>query len=143
MIRRLGPKDAGVMAGLHARAIKPFWAEAEMKSHLLTDICHGFGDPLTGFIIARAMYDQAEILTIVTDPDHRKTGIARKLLTESLSVLAGNKVEIVFLEVAEDNHPAQLLYKSSGFEQFGRRPAYYKRENGRVAALTFRKRLDA
>jgi len=131
------------MAELHARAIKPAWPEVDMNNHIRADLCFGYGDPLGGFVIARAIDDQAEILTIVTDPKRRKTGIANQLLSESLSVMAEQGVEIVFLEVAEDNHPAVSLYKSCGFEHFGRRPAYYKRENGRVAALTFRKRLDA
>ena len=114
-----------------------------MITHIDRDICIGFGTPLTGFIIIRHTLDQAEILTIVTCPHQRKKGIARKLLGAAEQNLSAGGADIVFLEVAEDNEAAIALYKSCGYEAFGRRPAYYRRENGRVAAMTYRKRLDA
>lgn len=96
-----------------------------------------------GFIILRHSFDQAEILTLVTDPQNRRAGLGRSLAEEGFKILRDKGAEILFLEVAEDNTAAIELYRAAKFEQFGRRPAYYKRENGRVAALTFRKRLDA
>jgi len=47
----------------------------------------------------------------------------------------------MFLEVAEDNEAAIHLYRSLGFQPIGRRPAYYRRADGRVAAITFSKKL--
>ena len=113
-----------------------------MEVHLSRDICIGFGQPLTGFIIISHTLDQAEILTIVTCPNHRKKGIAKKLLEAAEQTLSQKGADIVFLEVAEDNDSAIALYKSCSYEPFGRRPAYYRREKGRVAAMTYRKRLD-
>ena len=42
----------------------------------------------------------------------------------------------VFLEVAEDNAAARALYAKLGFQEIGRRRAYYKRPGGAVDALT-------
>ena len=48
----------------------------------------------------------------------------------------------LFLEVAEDNAPAQHLYHMLGFTAVGRRPGYYRRKTGpAVAALTLRRIL--
>ena len=114
-----------------------------MWAHIQKDLCFGFGRPLDGFIILSAAADQAEILTIATDPSHRRRGIARSLLEIAETELVDNGVDTLFLEVAEDNKSAIKFYKSAGFEPIGRRPAYYKREIGRVAAITYRKRLAA
>ena len=114
-----------------------------METHIQTDICFGFGRPLDGFIIISSAADQAEILTIATDPAQRRRGIARALLDISETELVDNGVDMLFLEVAEDNDAAIKFYKGAGFEPIGRRPAYYKREMGRVAAITYRKRLAA
>jgi len=143
LIRRLSPKDAEDMAALHFRSIAPAWPESDFANHCGKDICLGIGQPLTAFIIASFAADQAEILTLVTDPKLRRSGFARQLLAASETEFRARGGDIVFLEVAEDNIAAIALYKSCSFKPLGRRPAYYRRENGRVAALTFRKKLDA
>lgn len=143
MIRRLAPSDAADMAALHKRAITPYWPETDMAEHARRDICLGIGEPLTGFVILRPAADQAEILTIVTGPDNRGRGIGAKLLQAGENKAFEFGTTIVFLEVAEDNAPAIALYRSADYEPIGKRPAYYRRDQGRVAALTFRKKLDA
>ena len=143
MIKPIEPHQAANMAELHQRAITPAWPKEDMDTHIQQDICLGYDDPLSGFIIIRHTIDQSEILTIVTDPELRQQGIARKLLHTGEQAVRKLGSDIIFLEVAEDNLAAIALYKASAYKPFGRRPAYYRRENGRIAALTFRKRLDA
>ena len=135
------------MAGIHAASFAaPFgnggWDALEMSGHIAKDVCFGSGDPLTAFIILRCAADEAEILTIATAPVARRTGQGRALLNAALDSLAAKGVREVFLEVAEDNLAAQALYRASGFGAMGRRPGYYRRKKGRVAALTFAKTLD-
>lgn len=143
MIRALNATDSERMAEIHAQSFFKGWENDDMGAHIQKDICFGFGRPLEGFIILRAASDQAEILTIATAPDHRRRGIARVLLEISETELVENGVDTVFLEVAEDNKAAIKFYQGAGFEPIGRRPGYYKREMGRVAAITYRKRLAA
>lgn len=128
---------------MHLKSIAPAWSATDMLEHTERDICLGIGSPLQSFIILRFADDQAEVLTIVTDPDHRKSGHARSLLQAANKAVLAKGGDIIFLEVAEDNHPAIALYSACGYVQIGRRPAYYKRANGRIAARTYRKRLDA
>ena len=62
-------------------------------------------------------------------------------MAQTFETLKSSGVSVLFLEVAEDNAAAKALYDRCGFTPIGKRPAYYRREGGRVAALTFRKDL--
>jgi len=142
-MRALTPRDAKAMAAIHAQSFETGWDALEMSAHLAKDICLGIGDPLRAFIICNHVVDQSEILTVATHADHRRTGLARVLLAETSTHLKSRGVKTLFLEVAEDNLAAQGLYRAAGFTPIGRRPAYYRRAEGRIAALTFSKALDA
>jgi len=143
MIRSLNTTDAKRMADIHEQSFHKGWPDEAMWGHIQKDLCFGFGRPLEGFVILRAGADQAEILTLAVDPTFRRQGIARALLDISETELVENGVDTLFLEVAEDNPAAIAFYKGAGFEPIGKRPRYYAREMGRVAAITYRKRLAA
>jgi len=83
------------MAALHARSITPSWPEADMQHHCAQDMCLGAGKPLEGFIIVKRAADQAEILTLVTDPEHRQKGTGRALLTHMEHLLIAQKTQII------------------------------------------------
>lgn len=142
MSRSLHAMDALRMADIHAESFFKGWSEKDMLGHIQKDLCFGHGRPLEGFVILGHAADQAEILTIAVDPAARRQGLARKLLDIAETELTDLGVDTLFLEVAEDNAPAIAFYKTGGFEPIGKRPAYYKREKGRVGALIFRKRLS-
>jgi len=143
MIRALTAVDAVDMAALHALSFEKGWPETEMAEHAEKDVALGVfeDDRLSGFILIRCLTDQSEILTITVDPNFRRGGVGEKLLSagEVAAQQAGGTV--IFLEVAEDNTAAIALYGKAGYEGFGRRPAYYKRAGGRVAARLFQKKL--
>ena len=141
MIRALNIKDAARLAQIHEQSFEHAWSEAEMHTHLQKDLCFGYGRPVSGFVILRTSADQAEILTLAVAPDMRRAGLALQIMDIAETELSEHGVDTLFLEVAEDNPSAIAFYKARAFEPIGRRPAYYKREGGRVAALTFRKRL--
>jgi len=127
---------------IHSESFEQSWQAGSLKTHLDNDLCFGVFDPnLTGFILIKPAADQAEIITLAVSPDVRNTGVGGALITHSCDVIKAMGVTILFLEVAEDNVAAIALYKKCGFEAMGRRPAYYRRAKGRVAALTYRKTL--
>jgi len=142
MTRAIHAKDAQRMAQIHEASFFKGWSSEDMTVHIKKDLCFGQGRPLDGFVIVSHSADQAEILTIAIDPKMRRQGVARKLLEIAETELADLGVDTLFLEVAEDNLAAITFYKMSGFKPIGKRPAYYKREKGRVAALTYQKRLS-
>jgi len=145
MIRSLMLADAERVAALHAAAFEAAWSVSDMQDHITRDIALGWdqGVGLAGFILIRAVEDQSEILTIAVDDTRRQKGIGANLVQAGEKAAGKSGANILFLEVSEDNPAAIRLYKKCGYESYGRRPAYYKREGGRVAAHLFRKKLSA
>src|SRR3989338_8118746 len=86
------------------------------------------GHPI-GFILARVLGDEAEILTFAVCPEFQRAGTGRFLLCELMDFLISVGCGKVFLEVAVDNLGAIALYQSLDFIIVGTRPDYYKRDN--------------
>ncbi len=87
--------------------------------------------------------DEAEILTMATDPLRRRKGVARRLLSMLLDALSGAGAAVVYLEVGATNRAAIALYKSCNFKQVGHRTAYYRRADGFEDALIMRRLLGS
>ncbi len=97
-----------------------------------------------GFALSRVIADEAELLTLATDPEHRRQGVAAALLTTIESDVASRGALRHFLEVAADNVGACALYARAGYVQTGRRTGYYTRPQGPpVDALLLEKALRA
>lgn len=82
---------------------------------------------IAGYLIARIVEDEGEILNLAVVPESRRQGIGLALLEEGLAVLSERGVEEVFLEVRASNQPAVDLYVRRGFRPVGRRREYYRR----------------
>lgn len=78
-----------------------------------------------GFIVWRAVADEAEIITIGVHPNARRGGIAAAMLGIMENELRKNGIRSVFLEVADNNTPARTLYEMNGYKKIGTRPKYY------------------
>jgi len=78
-----------------------------------------------GFILGRVAADEAEILTLAVDPAYRRQQLGRQLVTQLIQQAQARGAARLFLEVADNNQPAQALYAAAGFVQVGLRPAYY------------------
>jgi len=142
-MKQLSATDARDMASIHEKSFERSWDALEMATHTQKDICLGLDNEgaLAAFIIISLVADQAEILTIATAEAVRRQGLGRKLLGGAVLELSRLGAKELFLEVAEDNAAAIALYRDAGFDPIGRRPGYYRRPDGRVAALTFSKKL--
>jgi ribosomal-protein-alanine N-acetyltransferase len=124
------------LARLHAAAFtedRP-WSAAEFASLLALPGTLLLGDD-RAILLGRVTLDEAEILTLATDPDHRRQGLAASLLARFEAEARARGAHRTFLEVAEDNAPARALYEGRGYREVGRRPAYYARRRAPVAAL--------
>jgi ribosomal-protein-alanine N-acetyltransferase len=80
---------------------------------------------LVGYIGYSVAADQVHILSLATDPKHRRRGIARALMYACLEARECQGATIAHLEVRESNAAAINLYNQLGFRQVGRRPRYY------------------
>ena len=97
-----------------------------------------------GFILMRAVADEAEILTLAVRPAARRGGQGGRLVGEGVLEAAARGAVRVFLEVAADNAAARALYARAGFVEAGRRPGYYAGPGGaRRDALLLVRNLTA
>lgn len=130
------------MAAIHAASFAKPWDALDMSRHLLRDLCVGAGEPLASFAVLRNSDVDADVLTVATDPARRGAGLARAVLEAAHAHCRAAGLRDVFLEVAEDNASARALYGGLGYEAVGRRPGYYARPEGRMAAITYGLSLD-
>jgi ribosomal-protein-alanine N-acetyltransferase len=88
----------------------------------------GGGDGrVIGYVVARGVAGEGEILNIAVDSSFRGRGIACALIRHTLTRLALLGVGSVYLEVRESNRAARSLYERLGFSEVGRRRGYYRR----------------
>jgi ribosomal-protein-alanine N-acetyltransferase len=108
------------------------WSQADFAALVGQPGVFVLGDA-RGFILIRAVADEAEILTLAVRPDARRQGLGRSLIQAAAAMAAGLGASRLLLEVAEDNLAARALYDRAGFEAVGRRPRYYARADGAAA----------
>lgn len=142
----VGAAHAAVLAQLHEGAFgrDEAWMQGDFASLFRTpgtfgwvaQVGTGEGPQPVALVVARAVVDEAEILTIGSLPNVRRRGIGHGLVRAAAAEAATRGAERLFLEVAVDNGAAIALYRAAGFEEVGRRKAYYRRPGGdRVDAL--------
>ncbi len=95
-----------------------------------------------GFIIARSIIDETEILSIGVDSNFLRFGIAEKLMQQAIIEAKFRNGDNIFLEVAENNNPARRLYKKLGFDMIGKRKGYYLSDGKRIDALNLKLKLN-
>ncbi|MEL0438136.1 GNAT family N-acetyltransferase [Phycobacter sp. K97] len=131
------------MAATHAAAFtqsRP-WSAEEFAALLDSSLTFAAGDARC-FALVRVVADEAELLTIATDPAHQRQGLARRAMDTWQHAAAARGASEAFLEVAADNMPAQALYQSCGFAHCGRRAGYYARKDApAVDAVLMRRSL--
>jgi len=133
-IQTCGLEAAAVLAALHAEAFagqtQELWSEQSLRELLAMPGALALlalqGQQPVGFILLRLAADEAEIITLAVQPQVRRQGVARRLLTVGLAKVTGRGAQQCFLEVAESNMAARGLYASAGFAEVGRRPGYYR-----------------
>lgn len=105
------------------------WPERDMGDCVRTGVpflVAEQGGAVIGYVIARDVLDEAEILNLGVAPAHQRQGVGRALVQGMLAQLRQGGVTTVFLEVRESNAVARRLYGSLGFADVGRRRAYYR-----------------
>ncbi len=123
--RKVLHDDARKLAVLHAAAFERPWDEAAFEALLVTFNVFGLMLDGQGFILCRAVADEAEILTLAVAPLVRRNGAGRALVEEAAGLARARGADSLFLEVAATNAAALALYASTAFEAAGLRRAYY------------------
>lgn len=137
--------DPQALAATHARAFAGgslrAWSAAEFAALLAAPHVFLTGDA-GSFALGRAVAGEAELLTLATDPDYRRAGLAQAALAAYHAEAIRRGATQAFLEVAEDNAPARALYVQAGYSETARRPGYFRAPDGRpVTALIMTRAL--
>ena len=105
------------------------WSEAQFQSALKhRDISYVLDEGgVQGFILAKPVVDEVEILTLAVAKFAQRRGYASALLKQLQADFA-----TIFLEVRVSNTAAQALYKKAGFTPIATRKAYYGDEDALI-----------
>jgi len=135
--------DAATLATTHALAFAGgslrAWSADEIAALLASPHVFLTGDA-RAFALGRAVADEAELLTLATHPDHRRTGLARAALADFHAEAAKRGATRAFLEVAADNTPARALYAATGYREIARRAGYFRAPDGMPVAAVIMER---
>lgn len=145
VISALEPGDVDIVVRLHASCFDEAWDGATIRKVMAMPGAFGLAarggrrGEIAGFALARISADKCELLSLGVAPGERRRGIGARLLDAALVRAAAVDAAKFHLEVAEDNDAALRLYEARGLVLVGRRPDYYRLEDGRrTAALTMR-----
>ncbi|MEM9501425.1 MAG: GNAT family N-acetyltransferase [Pseudomonadota bacterium] len=101
------------------------------------DLIEGADREAAGFVLTRSALSEEELLLIAVMPEHRRSGLGRKLIDQLFIAARSRGATRIYLEMRRGN-PAIHLYQKAGFEPIGERPNYYRMANGqRIDAITF------
>jgi ribosomal-protein-alanine N-acetyltransferase len=149
ILERLSRTDAAAISRLHKEDFTRPWSPAEFSDLIDQQTVFGFvareiGNKtgLAGFVLARVVIDEGEILTVAVARTHRRQGLGWRLMDAVLRELHSQRAEALFLEVDETNIAAIALYRRLGFREVGKRANYYRSpEHGPTGALVMRRDL--
>ncbi len=126
-------QDFPYLSDIHHMSFNSGWSDGELQklaasksNFCLVARVKGMGkQPPVAFVMVQKSVDEAEILTIATNPAERGNGIANHLVEEVVRRLQSDGIVSLFLEVDENNHAALSLYTKLGFHKVGQREGYY------------------
>jgi [ribosomal protein S18]-alanine N-acetyltransferase len=128
-IRSLEPRDVEEILAIQSHCPKiaqwSAWdyervARQEMAGWVIEE-----EERLAGFIVARRLSEDLEILNLAVRPENRRRGAGAALLKTAFAWSEKFHAQKIFLEVRESNLAAIRFYQRHGFEVSGRRPKYY------------------
>jgi ribosomal-protein-alanine N-acetyltransferase len=137
-------EQAELLGDLHARAFDKGWSASEIAKLMENTVVFALisrGADAQGFVMAWAAAGDAELLTVAVVPEARRKGVGASLVTSAGVAALVRGAASMHLEVAEDNAAARALYAKLGYEEAGRRHAYYAGEGGSVDAIVMRRTL--
>lgn len=143
IVRAADPEDIDAVAGLEQETLgAEAWSHGLVAEGILGTLptVHYLLAETDGRAVGHAVTslagDVAELQRIGVSATARRTGVARALLAEVLSVAQASGADRVLLEVREDNEGALAFYAGAGFVEIDRRARYYR--DGAAAIVMLR-----
>ena len=131
--------DAAALAGIARAGLPEPWSEAAFAEEIEAGESRAWvvrdpaGAPV-GYLVARRVLDEVEILSLAVTPARRRRGLGSALVEHALA--AENGWTSAHLVVRSDDAGAQAFYAGLGFRRVGRRPRFYR---GGIDAITMRR----
>jgi len=135
--------DLPVVNIIERQAPSP-WSLGQLTEELtcpgaLQLVCHSVsGEHMAGFLMARFIPGEMELLKIATAQDFQRHGVASLLLQSAITFARQQDLTRIYLELRSQNIPARTLYEKFTFEMTGRRPNYYTAPKDDALCMTLR-----
>lgn len=134
-IRRLEAQDIDAVVGIQTQCREASqWSRNEYELLAVSPSVNGTAPcwvaendgRITGFLAARKLTDELEILNLAVAPTSRRQDVAGQLLRAAMKWAAAEGIAKIYLEVRASNAPAKTFYESYGFRATGTRTNYYR-----------------
>lgn len=116
------------------------WSEKSFQEELGNDnalfIVAQENDEVLGYIGCHTVLDEGYIANVATSINHRRCGIAKKLIDEILFKAQQKNLSFLTLEVRSSNLPAINLYANADFKTVGTRKNYYTKPTEDAILMT-------
>lgn len=93
------------------------------------------GSILIGYAIQSQAAGESHLLNLCVAPSWQGMGYGSILLEHAIRVAKNQGCDSMFLEVRPSNPVGLSLYERRGFDTVGRRPNYYRTDDGREDAI--------
>ena len=144
ILEKLNASHVAQIAQLEKICFSDPWSERSVASELENKLSCWLvameGEQVAGYIGSQTVCGETDMMNVAVHPDHRRKGIAEKLILALIEELKGMESHCLTLEVRASNAPAIALYEKLGFQEVGRRKNYYR--NPREDALILRKEWE-
>ncbi len=144
-LRPIRDHDLPAIADIEARSYEFPWSQGIFNDCLRAGYCAWtltMGTQVVGYGMLSVMIDEAHLLNLCIDPDHRRHGHAHVLLEHLMKISRDHGVLIMFLEVRPSNAGAIKLYEDAGFHRVAVRRNYYPAREGREDAVVMSLRFE-
>ena len=106
-----------------------------VKSNAITLVAFA-NDTVVGLLNAHFVLDECSLNRIAVSPEHRRNGIADRLIDALVGACRVRGAQFILLDVRRSNEAAQRLYAKHGFTEVGKRPKYYQQPDEEAVLLT-------
>jgi ribosomal-protein-alanine N-acetyltransferase len=144
-VKPLDLDDVGAIERIEQRAMPAPWSRMMFVSEIVktTSICLGafVDNALVAYVVVSRYVDAWHVMNLVVAPEHRRQGIATRLLASLFELIGEDDLRGFTLEVRVSNDAAIELYESMGFRGQGIRRGYYT-DNREDALIMWRDPVD-
>lgn len=140
-IRRLSQADVDRVLEIELSAYPHPWTRGIFTDCIRVGYdCWGLQlqDRLEGYTILTHAAGESHLLNLCIAPDCQRRGLGSILLNHAIRLAREAACEQMFLEVRPSNPAGIALYRRNGFDVVGRRPDYYRSDDGREDAIVMR-----